>query len=149
MSKIYLARDKDGRLYKYVCPSDPLATEIPHKHVCAYPFDGNFYIQNKEHQPEKGEEIEGKDFPEVTYENSPLLLREVTEYLLPSNWACALINDDYTCLVNDEIDEIEDFLKEAIGHPVDVKWETEGFYHSNDARDLPGDCVTYVFVKDY
>lgn len=148
MSKIYLARDKDGRLYKYVCDNSALATEIPRKHVCDYPFDGNFYIQNKECQPEKGEEVDGRDFPEVTYENSPFLLREITEYLLPSYWACALINDDYSGLTDDEIKEIGNFLKDANGHPVDVKWETEGFYHYNDAGTLPGDCVTYVFLKD-
>lgn len=149
MSKIYLARDKDGRLYKYTCPDNPLATEIPHKHVCAYPFDGNFYIQNKEYQPEKGEEIDSRYFPDVTYENSPFLLREVTEYLLPSYWACALINGDYNGLTDDEIKEIVDFLKDANGCPVDVKWDTEGFYHHNDAGTLPGDCAMYVFIKDF
>lgn len=127
MGKIYLAKDKNGRLYKYTCEDDAPVTEI---------FD-------------KGEEIESKYFPEVTYENSPFLLREVTEYLLPSYWACALINDDYNGLTDDEIEEIRNFLKDANGHPVDVKWETEGFYHHNDAGTLPGDCVTYVFFKDY
>lgn len=127
MSKIYLAKDKNGRVYKYTCDDETSVEEI---------FD-------------KGEEMDSRYFPEVTCENSPLLLSEVTEYLLPSNWACALINDDYTGLVNDEIDEIEDFLKDAIGHPVDVKWDTEGFYHRNDARDLPGECAVYVFFKDY
>lgn len=42
--KVYIARDKDGRLFKYPYWTGMLATEIPHKHMCAYPFDGNHII---------------------------------------------------------------------------------------------------------
>lgn len=36
--KVYIARDKDGRLFKYPYWTGMLATEIPHKHMCAYPL---------------------------------------------------------------------------------------------------------------
>ena len=51
---------------------------------------------------------------------------EVIRYRLPVYWACALINDDYTGLVD---------------------WETQGFYHCNDAGTLPGECADFIFHK--
>lgn len=74
--KVYIARDKDGRLFKYPYWTGMLATEIPHKHMCAYPFDGNHYIQGKDYQPKKGEEIDKGLYPEITYENSPILVEQ-------------------------------------------------------------------------
>lgn len=53
---------------------------------------------------------------------------EVIRYKLPVYWACALINDDYTGLCKEECQEIKNFLNIADGYPVDVDWETEGFY---------------------
>lgn len=52
------------------------ATDIPHKHINAYPFDGNFYVQGRDYQPKKGKEIGGKLYGYVIYENSPVLITE-------------------------------------------------------------------------
>lgn len=72
---------------------------------------------------------------------------EVIRYRLPVYWACALINDDYTGLSEEEIQEIDAFLKKAEGYPVDVDLETQGFYHCNDAGTLPGECADFIFHK--
>ncbi len=69
-------------------------------------------------------------------------------YLLPVYWACALINDDYTGLSDEEENQIKDFLKTTEGHPVSVDFETEGFYRHNDARTLPGNCAEYTCLID-
>lgn len=69
-------------------------------------------------------------------------------YLLPSYWACALINGDYTGLSEEDKKEIENFLKTAEGSPASVDFETEGFYRHNDAGTLPGNCVEYTFLID-
>lgn len=53
---------------------------------------------------------------------------EVIRYRLPVYWACALINGDYTGLSDEEEREINNFLEQAEGYPVDVDLETEGFY---------------------
>lgn len=74
--KVYIARDKDGRLFKYPYWTGMLATEIPHNMLHAYPFDGNYYIQGKDYQPKKGEEIDKGLYPEITYENSPILVEQ-------------------------------------------------------------------------
>ena len=76
MSKFYIARDKDGRLFKYSHWDGMVATEIPHKHINAYPFDGNYYMQGRDYQPKKGEEIDKNLYKEVTYANSPVLMTE-------------------------------------------------------------------------
>ena len=68
-------------------------------------------------------------------------------YRLPVYWACALINDDYSGLSEEEIREINAFLRNAEGHVVDVDWETQGFYHCNDAGTLPGECADFIFHK--
>jgi hypothetical protein len=72
---------------------------------------------------------------------------EVIRYRLPVYWACALINDDYSGLSEEEIREINAFLRNAEGYPVDVDWETQGFYHCNDAGTLPGECADFIFHK--
>lgn len=72
---------------------------------------------------------------------------EVIRYRLPVYWACALINDDYTGLSKEECQEIKNFLNIADGYPVDVDWETEGFYRYNDAGTLPGNCADFIFHK--
>lgn len=45
---------------------------------------------------------------------------EVRRYRLPVYWACALINDDYSGLSEEEIQEIDAFLRNAEGYAVDV-----------------------------
>lgn len=69
-------------------------------------------------------------------------------YLLPTYWACALINGDYTGLTEEEIKTIEGFLKTVEGSPVSIDFETEGFFRHNDAGTLPGNCVEYTFLID-
>lgn len=39
------------------------------------------------------------------------------------------------------------FLKNAEGYAVDVDWETQGFYHCNDAGTLSGECADFIFHK--
>lgn len=70
---------------------------------------------------------------------------EVIRYRLPVYWACALINDDYTGLEDKECEKIKRFLEIAEGYPVDVDWETQGFYHCNDAGTLPGECADFRY----
>lgn len=74
--KFYVARDKDGRLFKYAYWAGMQAPDRPHRHIYAMPFDGNFYVTEFDHQPKKGEEIDSSLYPEVTYENSPVLIEE-------------------------------------------------------------------------
>lgn len=76
LAKFYIARDKDGKLFKYPYWAGMCATDIPHKHINAYPFDGNFYVQGRDYQPKKGKEIDGKLYGYVIYENSPVLITE-------------------------------------------------------------------------
>jgi hypothetical protein len=38
-------------------------------------------------------------------------------------------------------------LEAAEGYPVDVDWETQGFYSYNDAGTLPGECADFIFHK--
>lgn len=72
---------------------------------------------------------------------------EIIKYRLPVYWAGALINDDWTGLSDEEEQEINNFLKKADGYPVDVDWETESFYHMNDANHIAGNCVDFIFHK--
>lgn len=72
---------------------------------------------------------------------------EVIRYRLPVYWACALINADYSGLSEEEIREINAFLRNAEGYVVDVDWGTQGFYHCNDAGTLPGECADFIFHK--
>ena len=70
------------------------------------------------------------------------------QYLLPIYWASALINDDYSGLSDEEISVIKKFLDNTPGYPIDVDFETEGFYAYNDADTLAGDCAVYTFFID-
>ena len=72
---------------------------------------------------------------------------EVIRYRLPVYRACALINDDYSGLSEEEIQEIDAFLRNAEGYVVDVDWKTQGFYQCNDAGTLPGECADFIFHK--
>lgn len=72
---------------------------------------------------------------------------EIIRYRLPIYWACALINDDYTGLSDDEEQEIRNFLKRVKDDPVYVDWKTEDFYWYNDANNTPGECVDFIFHK--
>lgn len=75
------------------------------------------------------------------------MARPIT-YLLPIYWACALINDDYAGLSEEEERQIKDFLQTSEGRPVSVDFETEGFYRYNDAGALPGNCAEFIFLID-
>lgn len=70
------------------------------------------------------------------------------KYLLPTYWASALINDDYSGMEDREIIEIKKFLDNTPGYPVDVDFQTEGFYSYNDAGTLAGDCAVFTFLID-
>lgn len=72
---------------------------------------------------------------------------EVIRYRLPVYWASALINDDYTGLLDNEEQEIRNFLKRVKADPVSVDWKTEGFYWYNNANNTPGECVDFIFHK--
>lgn len=56
-------------------------------------------------------------------------------------------NGDYTDLSDEEEREINNFLEQAEGYPVDVDLETEGFYRCNDANDIAGSCADFIFHK--
>lgn len=68
--------------------------------------------------------------------------------LLPVYWACALINDDYAGLSEEEEKQIKNFLETSEGRPASVNFETEGFYRQNDAGTLPGNCAEFIFLID-
>ena len=70
---------------------------------------------------------------------------ETTRYRLPIDWVCPLINDDFSGCNDEEENEIKSFLEDIDGYPVDVDYETEGFYRSNDANSLGGTCVDVIF----
>lgn len=72
---------------------------------------------------------------------------EVIRYRLPVYWACALIDDDYTGLSDNEEQEIRNFLKRVKADPVSVDWKTEGFYQYNNANNTPEECVDFIFHK--
>lgn len=74
--KHYIARDKDGSLYKFPYRSRMVATAIPHKRINSYPFDGNFYAEGSDYQPHKGEKIDHRLYPNISYDNSPILVDE-------------------------------------------------------------------------
>lgn len=72
---------------------------------------------------------------------------EVIRYRLPVYWACALINDDYTGLSDNEKQEIRNFLKRVKADPVSVDWKTEGFYWYNNANNTPGGMRRFYFSQ--
>lgn len=86
-------------------------------------------------------------FEDCSLQTGETMSIEVIRYRLPVYWACALINDDYSGLSEEEIREINAFLRNAEGYAVDVDWETQGFYHCNDAGTLPGECADFIFHK--
>lgn len=63
-------------------------------------------------------------------------------YVLPSYWACALINGD-SGLEDDEIKEIDNFCK-GLGPCIEASDENE-FSWTNDANDLGGAVATFTF----
>lgn len=74
--KHYIARDKDGSLYKFPYWPGMAPTAIPHKRINGYPFDGNFYSEGSDCQPRKGEKIGSSLYPNISYDNSPILVDE-------------------------------------------------------------------------
>lgn len=74
--KFYVARDNDGRLFKFEYRNTMRPWQAPCKHINAWPFNGNFYVTGSDYQPKKGEEIDSSLYPEVMYENSPVLIEE-------------------------------------------------------------------------
>lgn len=64
-------------------------------------------------------------------------------YVLPSHWASALINDDYSGYTDEEAMEIEDFYND-LGPCIDVTDEEE-FRWVNDANRLGGAVATFTF----
>ena len=64
-------------------------------------------------------------------------------YVLPSHWASALINDDYSGYTDEEAMEIKDFC-EDLGPCLDVTDEEE-FSWTNDANGLGGSVATFTF----
>ena len=67
-------------------------------------------------------------------------------YILPSYWAPALINGDYSGLTDEEAAEIDQWLTDQPeGWAVDVS-ETFFFSHRNDANNVPGDCAEFTFI---
>lgn len=64
-------------------------------------------------------------------------------YVLPSRWASALINDDYSGYTDEEAMEIEDFCND-LGPCLDVTDEEE-FSWTNDANGLGGSVATFTF----
>lgn len=70
---------------------------------------------------------------------------EAMRYRLPVYWARALINDDYTGLLDNEEQEIRNLLKRVKADPVSVDWKTEGFYWYNNANNTPGERVDFIF----
>ena len=67
---------------------------------------------------------------------------------LPSHWASALINGDYTGYSEEEEEEIKEFLKNnPMAHWITGEVEDLGFKHKNDANDLGGDVYRYRAYK--
>lgn len=58
IEKFYVARDNDGRLFKFEYKNTMKPRDAPCKYVNAYPFDGNFYVTGSDYQPKKGEELD-------------------------------------------------------------------------------------------
>lgn len=71
----------------------------------------------------------------------------IITYKLPTHWASALINGDYSGLDDDEEKEINDFLEEVKASVVDVDVESKSFEISNDAGTLACECYHYQFIK--
>lgn len=72
---------------------------------------------------------------------------EVLEYRLPDYLACYLINGDSDNLTEQEINEVNDFLKTEDIHIVDMQ-DDSSFYWSNDLNNLGANCSTYTAYKN-
>lgn len=69
------------------------------------------------------------------------------EYTLPDFWASYLINGDGSGLEDNEQEEIDEFLKnENLGFCLSCSDEPE-FKWRNDANNLGGNCLVYVFEQ--
>lgn len=67
-------------------------------------------------------------------------------YILPSYWAPALINGDYSGLTDEESAELDQWLTDQPeGWAVGVSEETF-FSCSNDANNLGADCAEFTFI---
>lgn len=70
---------------------------------------------------------------------------QTIEYSLPEFWASYLINGDSSGLSDSELEEIDAFLKNKnLGFCLSCSDYPE-FRMSNDANNLGGDCLDYIF----
>lgn len=71
-----------------------------------------------------------------------------TTRILPTHWACPLINGDYSGLSDDEAQELDDYLasEPTLAECIDVG-EEHWFSHRNDAGTLAGDVAEYTFFE--
>ena len=71
-------------------------------------------------------------------------------YLLPSHWASALINDDWTGLDDEDVDAVLTWLTaNQPGYCVDCDEESQ-FCRHHDASGLgvlAADCLTFTFQE--
>ncbi|WP_291599162.1 hypothetical protein [Bacteroides sp.] len=72
----------------------------------------------------------------------------LTTYKLPTHWASALINGDYSGLEDVEEKEINDFLEKVKGCAIDVDVESISFERFNDAGTLACECYNYQFLMN-
>jgi len=67
-------------------------------------------------------------------------------FILPSYLASYIINDDPSGLLNEEIDEINKFLKSNnLRHCLTCD-DIEQFYHRNDMNNMGNMCLKYTFA---
>lgn len=73
---------------------------------------------------------------------------EPTTYRIPANYLCALVNDDWSGLNDDDEKELNEWLeKEQPGHACCPDGEPF-FTHRNDIQGFIGnDCYDVVFIK--
>jgi hypothetical protein len=97
---------------------------------------------------------ESPNFSEYTYFITKLLKEAKTmivtlDYRLPTHWASALVNDDYSGLTEEDERELKTFLDMLPdGYHPTATIEDLGFCHSNDAGTLACDCSLYTFMKN-
>lgn len=71
------------------------------------------------------------------------------DYKLPTHWASALVNDDYSGLTEEDEKELKTFLDMLPdGYTATATIEELGFCSSNDAGTLACDCSLYTFIKN-
>ena len=72
---------------------------------------------------------------------------ETIEYTLPEFWASYLINGDASGMEDNEQEEIDAFLKsENLGFCLSCS-EYPEFNIRNDANNMGGDCLEYIFER--